>query len=286
MDKILICQPVGGINDMLCQIGMCIEYSEKFNRKLIIDTTKSDLNDHFSHYFETNDLGKNIQIELSMKQINTFYNDPLFPKDCYLTHSEHLYPMSVPLDRDYKDKFLLHRTWGGGVMSLYALKYFKLQDYLINRIKKRKKSLGTYHAILIRHTDYNTDYKNALNEIKDMNLQTPLYVFTDSTEVQEYARTLKFKKLIVNENIYKGTMNHIPIMHYSRLDPMIHPFEINDEVLMDLFLSSLSEHIYPTYVTGYQNNNQYAGIKFKSGFVNLAIELNNDKKLLNNILGN
>jgi hypothetical protein len=67
---------------------------------------------------------------------------------------------------------------------------------------------------------------------------------------------------------------------------MILPFQINDEVLMDLFLSSLSEHIYPTYVTGYQNNNQYADIKFKSGFVNLAIELNNDKKLLNNILGN
>ena len=270
---------------MLCQIGMCIDYSEKFNRKLIIDTTKSDLTDHFSHYFETNELGKNIQIELSKKQINIFYKDPLFPKDCYITHNEHLYPMSVPFDRDYPDKFLVHRTWGGGLMSLHALKYFKLVDYLISRIKKKKKSLGTYHAILIRHTDYNSDYKNALNEIRDMNLKVPLYVFTDSHEVQEYAKTLKFKKLFVNENLYKGNNKDIPVMHYSRLDPLIHPFEINDEVLMDLFLSALAEHIYPTYITGYQNNNQFLGSQYRSGFVNLAIALNNDKTLLNNILG-
>lgn len=284
MDRILICQPIGGINDMLCQIGFCIEYSEKYNRKLIIDTSISDLNDHLSHYFETNELGKDIQIELTKTQIDYFYADPLFPKNCPLIHSDELFPVSVQFDRDNENKFIIHRAWGGGLKSLYALKYFKLVDYLVKKIKKRKKALGTYHAVLIRHTDYRSDYISILNEIRDLNLQVPLYVFTDSPIVQEYAKTLHFKKLIINENIYRGSLENVPVMHYSRFDEMIEPFEINDEVIMDLFLSSLAEHVYPTYINGYKD--EKFNHKMRSGFVNLALELNNNKQLLDSILGN
>lgn len=284
MDRILICQPVGGINDMLCQIGLCIQYSQLYNRKLIIDTRISDLHDHLTHYFTTNELGKDIQLELSDEQITKFYKDPLFPKNFYLRYGDNLEPNPISFDKDYEGKFLIHRYWGGGTMSIEALKHLKLVDPLSKKIKDKKKTLGTYHAILIRNTDYTTNYIDALVEIKEMQLSVPLFVFTDSVTVQNYAKSLKFNRLILNENLYKRVKDkNIPIMHYSRLDPLIHPFEINDTVLTDLFLSSLAEHIYPTYIEAFK------GEKFtqpmQSGFVRLALMLNNNKELLNSILG-
>ena len=66
---------------------------------------------------------------MSLFQIDYFYSDPLFPKNCPLAHSDELFPVSVQFDRDYENKFIIHRAWGGGLKSLYALKYFKLVDY-------------------------------------------------------------------------------------------------------------------------------------------------------------
>ena len=36
--KYLLCRPGGGLNDNLCVIQKCIEYSKRFNRILLIDT--------------------------------------------------------------------------------------------------------------------------------------------------------------------------------------------------------------------------------------------------------
>lgn len=284
MDKILICQPIGGINDLLCQIGICIEYAEKYNRKLIIDTSMSDMNDHFSNYFNTNNLGKNIQLKLNKCQMHLFSKDPLFPNYFLLSDESNTHYTSILPDRDCSEKYIIHRTFGGGGMSFYALKYFKLNNYLIKKIKKKKEMLGEYHAVMIRHTDYNSDYEKILAELEQMQIDVPLFLFTDNYKVQDYARTLSFKKLIVNENLFKSDAPNTPIMHSSRFLPNVTPKMINDEVLTDLFLAALSEHIYPTYISGFCNSREFEDKQISSGFVNLAIHLNTNRRLLNNIL--
>lgn len=284
MERILICQPMGGINDMLCQIGNCIAYAEKYNRKLIIDTTTSDLNDYFSNYFLTNDLGKNIQLGLNPEQISYFCSDPKFPSN-YLLTGNNLNPIIMDFEREFTDKYLLHRYWGGGLSSIYALKHFKLLDVFAQKIKQKKIELGNYHAIMIRHRDYNTDYVTALIEIKKLNLDVPLFLFTDNYIVQDYAKTLNFKKLYINESLHKNDDVNLPIMCIPKDDKNVTHYEINTQVLMDLFLAALSEHIYPTYLQGYIGDNQFVNKEVKSGFINLAIELKNDRQLLQNLLG-
>jgi len=277
---------MGGINDLLCQIGECIKYSKMYNRKLIIDTrTISDLNEDFCNYFSTND--SSIQLSLTDEQIKEFHMDPSFPKDTILT-CDRLNPLArcIINSVDWPDKFLIHRAFGGGLESAYALTYFTLVDYLSDSIKKRKKELGAYHSILIRNTDYKTDYMGILCEIKQMNLDVPLFLFTDDYHVQDYAKTLMFNKLIINENLYRSNAINTPIMHTSHFMTNISPKTINDEVLTDLFLAAMSDHIYPTYISGFKDGKEFENMQIKSGFVNLAMHLNTNQELLNNILVN
>jgi hypothetical protein len=268
---------------MFCQIGKCISYAEKYNRKLIIDTTHSDLFDKLSNYFTLTELGKNIQLDLTHNEINNFYKDPLFPSETVL-QGLNLSPICLCSDQDCSDKFLIHRFYGGGLSSYDALKYFKLQKNIADTIKEKKSKLGHYHAILIRHRDYNTDYIEALNEIVKLNLEIPLFLFTDNHIVQDYAKTLNFKKLYINENLYRSDEVDFPIMFVPNNNPEVSRRGTNVEVLTDLFLAALSEHIYPTYLQGYRGNMQFVDKKIKSGFINLALLLQKDKALLQNLL--
>jgi hypothetical protein len=285
MEKFLICQPKGGINDMFCQIGKCIFYAEKYDRTLIIDSTLSDLHTDLSKYFTVNNLYKNIKLDLTNQQIEQFYSDPEFPQDFLLRSNDCLDPVCAPFQSNVPHKFLLHRSFGGGYCSLHALHYFVLNKEISEKIKFKKQQLGNYHAIMIRHRDYNTDYKKALNDVASLNLSIPLFLFTDNHVVQEYAKTLNFKHLITNESLNKFYDFNLPIMYMPRTDPKVSQHEINIQVLMDLFLAALSDHIYPTYLLGYMGDNQFANVKIKSGFINLAIELQNNKQLLENLLG-
>lgn len=285
-DKFIICQPLGGLNDMLCQIGHCIEYAEKFNRKLIIDTKMvSDMADHFSNYFELIQPNNFIYSKLETDDIKTIHNHPARTMQLNLIH-DYSDPKlnSIDINTDFNEKFILHRAFGGGLQSAYALRYFRLLPQIADEIKNRKQSLGDYRAVLIRHTDYQTDYQAVLLEIKELGDDSPLYVFTDSCVVQDFAKCLGFTKLLINENLQRIDDKYLPIMHVRNVIPTITMYQVNCQVLTDLFLAAMSNHIYPTYIVGYRGDRQFENKKVKSGFINLAIELNRDRMLLDRLL--
>lgn len=288
LEKYIICQPLGGINDMLCQIGHCIEYAEKFKRILLIDTMPADLHDHFSNYFQLIKPTEYIQLKLDDDQIQRIHDDPMYTLGLDLRYNvrsdaTNLNIRPLDMESDSVDKYVVHRDYGGGLQSLYALKYITLLPHLADEIKSRKRSLGEYQAVLIRNTDYQTDYKTALAKIKALNNPMPLYLFTDDYMVQDFAKTLGFTKLIINENLYKSNTQYLPIMHVSRVSS-VPPAEINIQVLSDLFLSALSTYIYPTYVMGYLGDKRFELQPLQSGFIRLSIALNQDRMLLNSIL--
>lgn len=53
-NRLLLCRPLGGLNDILCQIESCCRYAERFGRTVVVETdfhcTKS-FRDDFSRYF-------------------------------------------------------------------------------------------------------------------------------------------------------------------------------------------------------------------------------------------
>src|ERR1019366_9078394 len=52
-ERLLLCRPLGGLNDMLCQIERACLYAERFDRTVIVDTaySKTYFRDRFSSYF-------------------------------------------------------------------------------------------------------------------------------------------------------------------------------------------------------------------------------------------
>ena len=53
-ERLLLCRPLGGLNDMLCQIDLACRYAERFDRTVIVDTkhqSKIYFRDSFSNYF-------------------------------------------------------------------------------------------------------------------------------------------------------------------------------------------------------------------------------------------
>jgi hypothetical protein len=54
LDRLVLCRPQGGLNDVLCQIERVCQYAEAFNRTVVIDTnhhSTHSIKDRFSRYF-------------------------------------------------------------------------------------------------------------------------------------------------------------------------------------------------------------------------------------------
>ena len=54
--RLLICRPLGGLNDLLCQIERACRYGERFGREVVVDTNHPSttyFHDDFSSYFES-----------------------------------------------------------------------------------------------------------------------------------------------------------------------------------------------------------------------------------------
>ena len=54
--RLVLCRPLGGLNDILCQIELACTYAERFGRTVVVDTAEhSDryFRDLFSNYFQS-----------------------------------------------------------------------------------------------------------------------------------------------------------------------------------------------------------------------------------------
>jgi hypothetical protein len=64
-EKYLLCRPLGGLNDILCQINYCYNYCIKFNRILLIDTSFLYEHNSFSCSFDKYfDFIKKVKIQI------------------------------------------------------------------------------------------------------------------------------------------------------------------------------------------------------------------------------
>src|SRR5262245_41057141 len=78
LERVLLCRPQGGLNDILCTIERARAYAEKSNRTLFVDTNFVNteyVRDDFSNYFKSKD--RTIRLNISpiahmLDQMTTF----------------------------------------------------------------------------------------------------------------------------------------------------------------------------------------------------------------------
>ena len=285
--KYLLCRPLGGLNDILCQINNCYNYCEKNSRCLLIDTSyNSFFRSSFSDYFT---FLNNIKIDIiydsnTIKELINGRDFTVFPS--ILTNKLFNYrvefrerchrivdtqgdkttniPSNINFKQEYDEDIIVHNECGGGLGSFNILKLLKINKWLIDEINNRHNKIEKpYTSVHIRNTDYQTNYIDFYNKNKSNLDDRNVFLATDSKEVLDYYKNLDIKIFTfitcLNET---NRPIHLTVKNNDTL--------VIIETIYDLMILALGDNfILPT---------QYYG------FTRLAYTLYNNKNVVNQLL--
>jgi hypothetical protein len=258
MDKnrLLLCRPQGGLNDILCQIERCCQYADRFRRTVIVDTNyhcARAFKDHFSRYFvslraglvlnadEIRDYTDDIDVfpNFITGKVSSYYARPDKLKTDYIEEQSGR-ALTFEFDKDYSERLLVHHASGGGTISLAALSRMRVHDAITDILWKRQRLIGPeYTALHIRNTDYRTEYEQPIVELKSK-IRGSLFVATDNRSTIEHCksafgteRVFSFAKLPAEA----GKPIH-------KTDDRTGAYETNSDAILDLLMLALSKELY------------------------------------------
>jgi len=299
-ERIVLCRPYTGLNDMLGNMECCYRYCKKNKRKLYVDGAISGFLDDLSHYFIP--LDNNI----SFKKVD-FLQPPfdVFPNclnnDLYnygLKKEEELSTstskgriiLTFDFKKNYKEQILVHAEGGSKKdIGLFMFTRFKLKEEVklhikktIDDIKSQSGKNKKYDAIHVRNTDFKTDYKSYFNNIKNKINKTTV-LCTDDYGCQQYAKNFFDEKLKIVTDIPDLSAFEFKNLHHNK---DIDRYKNNVDTLTDLFILACAERVYyaPIDCGYYINDWYYVKPGTISGFQKLSKRLHDNKRIIKNML--
>jgi hypothetical protein len=254
MKKYLLCRPESGINDMLCQIGVCIRYCLRFDRILVIDTANTVVfSEPFARYFTLHHPRLKLEADpdafLEMAESRQL---TLFPSTAKLRHGGGWSPSGIQhirywdvvqfdLEKNHEADVLVHHKSGGGRPFPELLCSLRLSADFAQSVAARWQSMRKpYVGIQIRNTDHKSDPAAVFPIVTK--LRTPIYLATDSAEAQRQILSLGHKEM---------TTNPIPDFGGAPLHRQSVSREeksrINRMALEDLVMLALAEMVYVSH---------------------------------------
>lgn len=198
----LIARPMGGLNDILCTIHRCYNYSIHYQRKLIVHTAhhnaKTLFADGIDKYIVARDLSTNIGLDRCEEVVaalpSYFDNSKINrPWKCDIA------PNSIDFARGLHNQYMLFHGWGGGHIGVNAFNYLEIAQPIKAYVTAKLLTLPTrYNAIHFRYTDHKSDTDqlwDTLEQLTDQGL--PLYLATDSQQILREAN-IRYPGQILN----------------------------------------------------------------------------------------
>ena len=306
--KYVLCRPRGGLNDTLTQIEFCWQYAEISNRILVVDTeylTAPGISVQFAKLFEPVTLSEKIYLKLPPEMLEEMNSLSTFPVGCagrldkyWIADSDNSDILCDGETGDqllfdwYKsyDQFVLLRDQAGGSdRAIRCLSRLRLTDKFRADILTLLSILsGNDHmAVMVRHTDYKTDYKAFFDEIYHKLANQKVLLCTDSLEVQKYALSYFDKSELITFNLsletYGMGLAKFATYHCSGEQR----YRLMVKAMADLVgMATASEVIY-SRMTSESSIKGCLGINGFSGFAILAESLRNNPSIINQLfLGN
>ncbi|MFZ1810791.1 MAG: glycosyltransferase, partial [Candidatus Nitrotoga sp.] len=290
IEKFLLCRPIGGLNDTLCQIEQCWRYAEQFGRTLIIDTLNSGLLAEFSEFFSPRNSLTKVHFSLSEKQLRFLDSLTCFPhfaqgklKTYFTVYSVDLgnymdretsEMLTFNFDKNYDELVLIHEQCGGGNLSFDLLNRISISENIRPIVLDRIQHLGhEYLAIHVRNTDYQTQYKDLFRNVYPSVINKSLLICSDDAEVISHARNFFTLSNVLTSSQTPRTGNkplHLSSTHSD--DEQRKKATINS--IIDLIALGRSTKLYFANVT--------AG--HSSGFSRLAMHLCQNKNVIDALL--
>lgn len=278
--KILLCRPIGGLNDMLTQIQECREYAIKSNRRLWVDASRSGFHDCLSNYFEPHK-------DFSFGSPNGSFlaNNSVFPRfldgklNSYgsfydtsvkkVVDEETGYPLTFDFNSYYSESILLHEQQGGRPVAIRTLAVLQLKPVIRRKIKDIIDNLGEYDAIHVRNTDLTTDYRRFFENVNDA-IRERVVVCTDDLQCMNYSEYFWGDKLSVVHSIPDTGGKPLHRTKFSRSDR----YTVNVDVVTDLLVLASARTFYKCRT----NEGRV------SGFAKLVESLRSNPKIIKKLL--
>lgn len=291
--KFLLCRPEGGLNDLLSQIELSCRYAEVTRRAVIVDGAyrgATSFHDDFSEYF----VARRASLQLNATELNRhaeFTEKDIYP--AFVGIPPHTYTaewsteksqfvdaetgreLKLDLKRVYPHKLVLHHACGAVNFSHMIFLRLHLREFLVDQIRSRLEQFEKpYVAIHIRNTDYKTDYRSQLQEIKQK-LAGPVFIATDNFDTLNDCREILGANNVVSFSNIPQKQGRPLHLHLSSADDIR---QLNSDAILDLFTLALAKHLVIFKV----ENNRFSPY---SGYSMLAKQLNQNKCLLSMALG-
>jgi hypothetical protein len=288
-ERLLLCRPQGGLNDMLCQIERARLYAERFDRTVVVDTNHPRalfFRDIFSNYFTSRDarlLLNPADAPGCLDEIDVFptflkgrlrFYDTRFETSVWqYVDTEVGEPVTFDFEQDYPQRLIVHHADGGGDRSLGALARLGLQGGLREELSRRRALAGRrYSAVHVRQTDYRSGYESLTAEQIDP--IDPLFVATDNPRIVAH-----FRALIGADRVLSfANLPHEdgwPLHQVRDLDDCA---ERNRDAILDLLMLALATRFYILPLRPNAHGAKY------SGYTMLAAKLRDSPGVLSGLI--
>lgn len=190
---------------MLCQIGSCCLYAERWGRVTVVDANfhcSRHFRDTLSKYFVSrrDDLfldlthwGPRLN-QLSTQPPEIFgrvadYDTADAPRQPYRLDRASGAPLTFDFTRDHAAELLVHHAGGRSPHALEALARLRLHGTVRAEIVRRLQHIGgPFQALHVRATDYDSDYRSAISALRGK-LTGRVFLATDNRDVLDFARS-------------------------------------------------------------------------------------------------
>lgn len=299
-DRFLLCRPAGGLYDMLCQIAMACAYADRFGRIVVVDTnyaTTPYFREPFSRYFESLDprlLLDTDRVGATLDGLATFPPEVAGSLWSYAVETRKTrlnlgaefgmlcdarsgVPLTFDFRRDYPQPLLLHHSWGRNEYIMAALSRLRLRPAMRDEVMARLRHIGgPFDAIHIRATDYQTEYRELLSQVRPNLGARPVFLATDNAEVVRHLRA-EWPDIRVRSFSRLPDNGGKPLHDLGADDTDI--AQRNRDAIADALVLAHASHIHAFYL----KPNSYGTTV--SGFTLLAKRLAKEKTVLNRMMG-
>lgn len=250
----VLCRPEGGLNDMLSQTGRCFDYCLRHGRTLVVDTENIEtFAEPFARYFRISHPRLRV-----IHDANAFVAEArgrglgVFPTHARLSHEagrpaydaqRRNYclggePVKFDFGRAHEAPVLVHHQCGMDAPGAEFWRSLRLSAEMCREVARRWRELPKpYLGVHVRHTDIKGDIGPLLPILERH--KGPVFLATDSIEVQRRMRTLRPRGLFTTEiPDFGGNALHLEQVAGAAKT------RVNTTAVVDLVLLALAENVY------------------------------------------
>lgn len=208
-NKLVLCRPVGGLNDVLCQIEKCWQYCQANQRSLIIDLHHNPFMRRVFEMVEFQPSPFEIVVNPNRAVLERLKAESTYPKEVQgrlnsykpsrvatrnrseFYDSDSRVRLTFDFRKSYSETVLLHHSGGGGSLSFSSVQRLSLPLSVHREVSGLLAHLpGSYSACHVRATDLQTDFKRFLSTVLRRSKGSPMLLCTDNEKVRDHAKSL------------------------------------------------------------------------------------------------